>query len=70
METADFLKLCAEEGLCAVAVNTGTWVVGKRTRLMGTGTATGFSSQMTFEPYHIGSTLRAAYYRYKAAAND
>ena len=70
VETADFLKRCAEEGLCAVAVNTGTWVVGKRTRLVGTGTAAGLSSQMTFEPYHVGSTLRTAYYRYKAAAGD
>ena len=70
VETADFLKLCADEGLCAVAVNTGTWVVGKRTRLVGTSTATGLASQMTFEPYQVGETLRAAYYRYHAAAGD
>ena len=54
VETADFLKLCDEEGLIAVKFPQ-LWRVEEYTCLSTAG---------------YGRTLREAYYRYKAAAND
>ena len=56
VETADFLKLCAEEGIRVVynGDGKGRWYVG--------GAACSFLSI----PWGTGDTLREAYYRYKS----
>jgi len=55
VERDDFLKLCAEEGLAAQMYN-GCWMV--------------WALGSLDRPDGRGRTLREAYYRYKAAAND
>ena len=60
VETADFLKLCDEEGLIATKLPPlrkadSRWRVDEYTGVSVSG---------------YGRTLREAYYRYKAAAND
>lgn len=55
VETADFLKLCAEDGLFARFKPEGVWELQ--------GPIDGYA-------VHDGTTLRAAYYRYHAAAGD
>jgi hypothetical protein len=52
-ETGDFLRLCAEEGLCAAVQPDGKWIVYDEPTYSTGG----------------GYTLREAYYRYHAAVN-
>jgi len=65
VETADFLKLCAEEGLDAIHRSYGEWFVVEDVQDPG-----GILPNDISVPCGYGSTLREAYYRYKAAAND
>ena len=60
VETADFLKLCAEE---ALAVTKFPRRGDMRWRVDG-------YAGMSFALARYGTTLREAYYRYKAAAGD
>lgn len=58
VETADFLKLCAEEGLTAQRSHVlKQWLVWGGQHTAG-------------HEYGVGDTLREAYYRYKAQAGD
>lgn len=55
VETADFLKRCAEDGIFAQFRPRGVW---------------GLQGPIDGYAVHYGTTLREAYYRYKAAAGD
>jgi hypothetical protein len=66
VETADYLKRCAEEGLWAGMDCAGDWCVAK------SGTTVGYfmTGPIRVEfasPLGVGTTLREAYWRYKNA---
>ncbi len=74
VETADYLKKCAGEGLCALNI-LGTWYVS------GSWSRGGYYVEKSHEAEYVnfverdgkhagGRTLREAYHRYHAAAGD
>lgn len=61
VETADYLKRCAEEGLC-VTHEFGEWSVSMVIRTLG-------SRVVKVAAEGVGKTLREAYYRYHGAGD-
>lgn len=64
VETADYLKRCAEEGLVAVFDYSDGWHVGLHTRSVA---PLGGQRVTGAHGYGSGATLREAYWRYKNA---
>jgi hypothetical protein len=65
VETADYRRRCAEEGLGAYANTDGSWTVGRQV-FENESLNAGRCAPLIF-PRRWGRTLRGAYYRFRAA---
>jgi len=68
VETDDFLRLCAEEGLWAGMDCAGDWCVAKSGTTVGNFLTGPIRVEFRSE-VAVGATLREAYYRYHAAVD-